>query len=173
MSDRDVSTLPKLTRDALFAEYNDLVDALGVTGCILHTEEAQSGDTISVADATDEATTITLSNAIKADLNTHLASTVKHVAADATNPTTEDDATDQTTINTLVNALKDDLDAHQILTASHRGTGGPGSVTAAPIAQTAADATDAATSVTLVNALKALFNLHVQSGAQNLTASGN
>lgn len=173
MADRDVSNLQKFTLDAMVEEYNQMLDGLGVVGLILHTEEAQTGDTISVADATDLATAIVLSNAIKADQNTHMASTAKHPAADATNPTTEDDATDQATVNTLVNAIKDDIDAHQLLTASHRGTGGPGSVVAAPQVIAAADATDAATSLVLANALKDAFNLHVQSGAQNINRSGN
>jgi hypothetical protein len=171
MSTRKVSKLVQPTVDAVVEEYNALVTGLGHAGLLLHYEETPVAPVTS-ADATDLATALVLANEVKADLNTHMADTKKHLAADATNPTTEADATDQSTLNTLVNAIKDDIDAHQLLLTSHRGSGGPGGVTAAPIAQTAADATDAATSVTLVNALKDQVNLHARNGAQNLNVSG-
>ncbi len=170
MSTRKVSKLIPKTVEAMAEEYNSLVTGLGATGVLLHYEESAAVE--ATADCTDLATALVLANSLKANLNTHMASTKLHSVADTTNPTTEPDATDQTTLNTLVNAIKDDIDAHQILAAPHRGIGGSGSVTAAPIAQSVADATDLATSVALTNALKAQVNLHVQSGAQNINVTG-
>jgi hypothetical protein len=62
--------------------------------------------------ATDLPTAQTLLNAIKADYNTHRASTTYHYAADATNATTAADATNQASADTLANELKADLNAH-------------------------------------------------------------
>jgi hypothetical protein len=62
--------------------------------------------------ATDLTTAQTLLNAIKADYNTHRASTTYHYAADATNVTAAADATNQASADTLGNELKTDLNAH-------------------------------------------------------------
>jgi len=172
MADRDVINLLKNRLDAVEAEYNSLVAALGTTGLILHTEEAVAADLEDTTDATDLATAIVLANAAKATYNLHIASTAKHVAADATNPTADADATDQSTLDTLVNAMKVDFNAHQTLAASHRGIGGQGSQ-AAPTAISTADSTDAATGAALANAIKDAFNLHVSSGSQVINVVGN
>lgn len=172
MSERKVSKLQTLTLNALTEEYNSLVTALGATGLLLHYEEAATADIIATIDAVDLATGLVVGNELRALYVAHIASTKKHLAADATNTVTAPAATDQTELNTLLNELKVDLNAHQILLASHRGNGGQGSVSAAPIAIATTDASDLATSLTLVNALKAAWNHHVQSGAQNIDRDG-
>lgn len=172
MSDRKVSTLQKFTIDALVAEYNGLIDALGQTGVLLHHEEAADSEKISTADATDLTTVVALVNEIRTDYIAHIASTAKHSAADTTNTVTAAAATDQATVNTLANELKTDISAHDD-DAGHRGAGGEGSTVSAPVAVTTANATDLATSLTLVNALKVAYNKHIKSGAQALDVSGN
>ena len=62
--------------------------------------------------ATDLTSAQTLLNAIKADLNTHRASTTYHYTADATNAVTSPDATNQASADTLANEMKGDLNAH-------------------------------------------------------------
>lgn len=169
MSTRVVSKLIPTTVEALDQEYNSLVTGLGLQGTILHTEEVNTAvDLITTVDSTNTATAVTLANAMRTWMIAHVASTAKHVAADATNVVTSAVATDQTTLNTLANEIKTDFNAHQILAAAHRGIGGAGSPAAAPAAVATADSTDQTTGVALTNALKAALNLHVSSGAQNI-----
>lgn len=54
----------------------------------------------------------TFVNAVKADYNTHRASTTYHGVADGTNTITSADATDQASADTLANELKADLNLH-------------------------------------------------------------
>lgn len=172
MSTRVVPKLVPKTVEALAEEYNSLVTGLGLTGVVLHYEEALTGDAIDTADGTDAATVLTLVNVIRADYVAHIASTKKHSVADATNTVSLAAATDAATALALANELKVDINAHQAFVTPHRGKGGQGSVVAAPQAIATADGTDAATTLTLTNALKAAYNLHVRSGAQNLNVSG-
>jgi len=172
MTDRKVSKLQSRTLDALTEEFNALINGLGDVGLILHYDEHATADLITTADATDATTGNALANELKADFNTHLASTKRHAAADATNVTSTADATDAATLQALVNAWKADFNAHQLLTTSHRGAGGQGSPSPAPTVISTADATDAATQLVLVNAGKAAFNMHVKSGAQALDRDG-
>ncbi len=171
MAERDVSKLASKTIDALVEEWNQTIIALGQNGVILHHESAAAADEESNDNGTDLATNIVLANSLRTKYIAHIASTKKHSVADTTNTVTAAVATDQTTLNTLINELKDDISAHDDH-AGHRGAGGQGSVTAAPIAITTADATDLATSTTLVNAIKAAYNHHVRSGAQTLNRDG-
>ena len=170
MADKQTSQIDKIALDDFIQEHNQLIDALGAMGVLLHYEEAQTGDVVTTADATDQATRFALANILKAKLNAHVASTLKHLIADATNVVTSADATNDATSQTLINEWKADFNAHQALITGgvHRGKGGQGSVVAAPQAITTADGTDATTTGTLINAAKAAWNLHVQSGAQKL-----
>ncbi len=174
MADRTVSLLNKPSLDALIEEHNQLVTALGATGGILHYEEAQTGDVITTADSTDTATRVALVNIIRAKYVAHIASTAKHRVADATNTVTAPAATNDVTAQTLANELKVDLNAHQILVTNgvHRGKGGAGSPFAVPAAIATADGTDATTTGVLINVEKAVWNFHIQSGAQNILRSG-
>ncbi len=170
MADKQTSQIDKTALDDFLAEHNQLIDALGATGAILHFEEAQTGDVITTADATDTGTRFALANIIKAKFNAHAASLAKHTIADATNVITSPDATNDATSQTLINEAKADFNAHQALItgAVHRGKGGQGSPFSAPVAIATADGTDATTTGVLINAVKAAYNLHVQSGAQKV-----
>lgn len=61
------------------------------------------------------ATIQTFLNALKADYNTHIASTTYHYAADAANGIAAVDATNQATADTLANEIKADLNLHMAL----------------------------------------------------------
>jgi len=164
-----------IPRDAAQTEeYNNLVNALGAVGVLLHLEPAQTGDVITTADATDTTTRVALANILRTAYNAHIASTAKHGVADATNPTSAAAATNDATALTLINEIKADFNAHQALITGgvHRGKGGQGSTVSAPVAITTADGTDATTTGVLINAVKAAFNLHVQNGANNIVLIG-
>lgn len=113
---------------------------------------------ITTANATDLATVKTLANALKADMNLHLASTTQHNAADTTNTIGFTDLVggdSQATTNTAVNELKTDYNAHRSQSGVHPETDSYHLVEAA-------NATDLATSITLVNEIKLCYNQHIQ-----------
>lgn len=74
---------------------------------------------VTSADATDQTSVNTLLNEIKADYNTHRASTTYHRAADTTNAVTSADATNLASSLTLANEIKADLNAHFIQSGVH------------------------------------------------------
>ena len=116
-------------------------------------------DTITASNDDSQGALNTLLNEIKADYNTHRASTSYHQAADSTNVVASDDATNLATSLTLVNEIKADFNAHRILSGVHIGSDTDNVVAAA-------DATTLATAVTLSDEIKADFNLHLLSGGQ-------
>ncbi len=73
---------------------------------------ADSTNTVSAADATTEASLITLANELKADFNAHIADATVHNSADAVDVITLADATDLVSADKLLNALKTAYTAH-------------------------------------------------------------
>ena len=71
---------------------------------------------IATADATNEASAITLANACKAAYNTggHINASNVHANNDATNTISASAATDQASLDTLLAELKTDINAHII-----------------------------------------------------------
>lgn len=65
--------------------------------------------------ATDLTSAIALLNAVKADFNTHIASTTYHYAADGTNTIATADATNQASADTLAGSIKTAFNAHIVL----------------------------------------------------------
>lgn len=97
---------------------------------------------------------VLLANDLKARYNLHRASTVAHIAADATNVVVTANATDLATAITLLNDVKAKLNLHVVNAVVHITSGSP---------ITTANATDQATAVTLAKALKSAYNTHVGS----------
>ncbi len=113
---------------------------------------------ISTANATDLPTVKALANALKADMNLHLASVTQHNVADTTNTIGFTDLVggdSQATTNTAVNELKTDYNAHRSQSGVHPETDSYHLVEAAA-------ASDLATSITLVNQIKLCYNQHIQ-----------
>lgn len=115
---------------------------------------------VATADATALASVKTLANALKADMNIHIASTSQHSAADATNTIGFTDLAGgdtQATTDTACNELKTDFNAHRSQSGVHPSNDGYHLVEAA-------DASDEATSVTLINQIKLVYNQHIGDG---------
>ena len=118
----------------------------------------QLGTVETTDNATDLASVKTLFNALKAKYNTHIASTVLHAKADATNTVASadlDGGSDQAAANAACNELKGDFNGHLDETKVHVNNDIYRTITAA-------DASSEATSITLINQAKALYNQHVQ-----------
>ncbi len=111
--------------------------------------------TITSANATDLATSLTLLTELKADLNIHFADTIAHNTAVSPQVATAS-ATDLATGITLANALKAQYGTHRTASNVHFTNDATNTVAAA-------DATDQATLNTLINELKTDFNAHFAS----------
>jgi hypothetical protein len=129
--------------------------------------------TATSADATDEASAITLANEIKADYNDHRTDVTDecHSTDDDTNTIASADATDTASLITLLNELKTDINAHMasavfhvnadstVIAADNPGTASVHLI-ACTVTASSADATDLASAYTLANELKADYNDH-------------
>lgn len=160
---RDLSELPGELHPGLVAAVNAQNAALASLGVLPHHEVT---DPVTAPAASSEATSVALANDCKAMYVAHIADTLAHEAADATNTVAAADATDLATVNTLANELKGDFNAHVALLASHRGTGGAGGVEILTV--TTADGTDQTTANALCNALKAALNRHFGAGCPDV-----
>jgi len=119
---------------------------------------------IAAADATTQATANTLLNEIKADYNTHRASTTYHRAADTTNDVddvTYPDATNLATSIVLVNGIKLMFNRHQILDGVHMVNDETNTITTI-------NAVDLTTVLTLVNSIKAKYTAHLSEETNGL-----
>lgn len=136
---------------------SDLIDSGTLTGVGIHTA-ADSTNTISAADASDQATANTLLNELKTDYNAHRAivGSSEHIGADATNTVTAADATNLATSITLVNEIKAAYNAHLALNGA-TGHYGPDIVNTVSVA----DAADLAGVIALANAIKAAYTAHI------------
>lgn len=165
MASKNVPDVGTSVRDATAEQVADLTEALRAQGLLLHRDRATSVQLITEGSPADLAAVIARANALKALYVAHIASTAKHIAADATNTIAAADATDQATANTLLNEIKTDLNAHHDSATFHDVGAYAGAVGAAPADVATANATDLATSQALTAALCAAFNRHVKSGA--------
>lgn len=116
---------------------------------------AVTADTVTAADASDLATSITLLNQIKAVYNRHVADVCAHKAADTAVSTA--DATDLTTAEALANAIKSAHNAHCANTSACYGADSTNTVSTT-------NATNLATTEALATALKAGINAHILTG---------
>lgn len=113
--------------------------------------------TITAADATTEATLLTLTREIVAKTAFHAASTVAHKIADATFVTALTSVVSTATCITALNAIKGYYNTHRASTTFHYNADSTNVVSSA-------DATDAASAYTLANEIKSDVNAHVTSG---------
>jgi len=146
----------------VFAATDRLV--LEVDGVSLSPIDVSALTTLSaVANSVNEQTVIDLANELKADYNSHIASTTYHLAADVANPVTSPDATSLASAITLINEMQGDYNAHRVSVVFHPN---------ADIinVSAAAAAVDLPTAVTLANELKTVFNSH---RVQFNTTNGN
>lgn len=104
--------------------------------------------------ATNEATAITMANAIKAAYNLHRAQATVHTVNDAGNAVSSANATDEASLVTLVNEIKADFNLHRVAATVHDVDDDKNVIATA-------NATDDASAITLVNAIKAAYNLHL------------
>lgn len=115
---------------------------------------SQTNAQIDSADATDEATLVTLVNEIVDVYGLHIADDLAHKVADTDNAVTNADATDAATAATLITEVKGNYNTHRASTTFHANADSTNEVTNA-------DATDQATAITLANEVKADINAHV------------
>lgn len=110
---------------------------------------------ITSASATDLATSLTLTNELKSDLNLHFADTIAHNTAVSAAVTTAA-ATDLTTAVALANALKSAYGTHLSASNVHFTNDSTNTIAAA-------NATDQTTLNTLLNEFKGDLNAHMLS----------
>ena len=175
MSDRQAFDTPDQRVSALRDEYNDLIDGLGEQGVLAHYDRAPEAHAlVTAADASDLATSKTLTLDIVNKMVTHGASTKVHSAADAAldvpaaASSHPNEPADLAEVGATLNELKGDLNTHLANATPHRGVGGEGGHAPAQVSTSDFSSTQAEAN-TLANALKAAFNRHVQSGAQKIT----
>lgn len=121
-------------------------------------------NTVDSPDATDEASTVTLANELKADHNAHLGQSGVHSVNDVVNVITTSDATNYATAYTLLNDFKAKYNAHRASTTYH--------VTADTTnALSTTDASTPATAFALANNAKFLYNYHRRLDRGNDTRS--
>jgi len=143
----------------------ELRDNVAATGLIAHYDSGMPQ--ITTPDASDLATSKTLTQAITNAFVAHGADVGAHSVADAaldvpaaytSHPAVPADLAE---VQAALNELKTDLNTHLANATPHRG-GGQGGY--AVVAVSTTNAIDQATSNALANALKAAFNLHLLSG---------
>ncbi len=122
-------------------------------------------NTVSSADASSEATMITLFNEIKADYNAHIGSTTYHRKADTSNIITSANVAEGNSAATycaFVNELKADYNSHRNQDGVHCGKENGNEVTTA-------DATTVNGCYTLGNEIKTDYNAHILNALANQT----
>ncbi len=154
MTTRKILDTPAGHREGLRAALDQLIAGL---------PHYDTGTVVATADASDLATSVALSNALKAAINLHLASTAMHLAADGAVSITSADATDLASAQTLLNEMKTDFNLHLMTGTTIHKVGDSGRRI------TAANASDQTTANALANELKRSFNQHVLAGGQTLS----
>lgn len=163
-------TARKGTEEVLYAlvlAHNNTRRAAGVLGSFFHADVTAdpSGDfrapvataaTVSAANASDLATSLTLVNDIRKRWLQHRADDLAHKVNDGLPALTAPVATDLTTAQTLANELKADYNTHIASTTYHYTADGANAVAAV-------DATDQTSLNTLLNEMKTDFNAHIAS----------
>jgi hypothetical protein len=136
------------------AGHNALKAQIGA-GAFFHLDKSER--TVTAANASSLATSLTLLKEILSVYAFHLADTVAHKVADTTNVVTSPAPTDLTTAITAANELKGDYNAHIASTTFHYNADATNTIAAA-------NASDQSTLNTLLNEIKADFNAHMASG---------
>lgn len=124
---------------------------------------AAKATTVTSANASDLATSLTLVNELRVKIVAHLADALRHKAASAESIAAPL-ATDLTTAQTLANELKSDYNTHLTEAGVHFNNDAANNVTSA-------DASDQSTLNTLLNEMKGDFNQHVSAHANAAPAN--
>lgn len=131
---------------------------------------ADTANEVTGADATDEASAITLANEIRVNYLAHLQSIGNiHDAQDLSNLTALGQAVDASSLYDLLSDVTEGLKYLFNKHALNESATLPHWKVDTQNAVTAADATDTATAVTLVNDIKAIFNTHIALTSYGLT----
>lgn len=150
-------------RPVIATAINDLKAQIGA-GAFFHLDKYEN--TVTLADAVDQATAIALVNQIKAVYNGtgqvgaapgHRLDDLAHKAVDSTDAVASPAATDLASAITLANEIKGDYNTHIASATYHYNADATNAVAAA-------NATDLASLLTLVNQIKAKLNAHMASG---------
>jgi hypothetical protein len=142
----------KKIADAFNAERKATAAALGAAFTAFHVDPGEV--TITAANASDLATSLTLVNQIKSVYGTHVADAVAHEVADSTNVIAAPEATSLATAITLANELKADYNTHRASTTFHVNADSTNAVASA-------NATDQTSLNTLLNEMKTDINAHL------------
>lgn len=132
--------------------HNDLKAQIGA-GAHFHLDKSEQ--TVTAADASDLATSITLSNQIMAIYLFHVGDTLAHKVAETAPALVK--ATDLASAETLLNAIKADFNTHIASTTYHYNADSTNTIATA-------NATDLASAEALATAIKAAFNAHMADG---------
>ncbi len=147
------NTSPELP--TVVAAINDLKAQVGA-GSSFHLD--QSEVTITAANASDLATSLTLCNNIIGVARFMFADTLAHKVVDATSLPALGAAVDLTSAQTAANLIKASYNTHRASTTYHYNADSTNTITSA-------DATDQSSLNTLLNELKTDINAHMLSGA--------
>jgi hypothetical protein len=147
-----VAALNQLQTDAIGSSFHQ--SRTEITGGD-HRNPTITRVTISSANATDLATSLTLVNELKTDLNVHFADAIAHNTAVSAAVTTAA-ATDLATAITLANALKAAYNTHLAAANVHFTNDGTNAIAAV-------NATDQTSLNTLLNEFKTDLNAHMAS----------
>lgn len=146
------------TTDAgTFKVYRAATPPLAAVGGAVHYDRGEY--TVTAADASSEATSITLCQELITAYNRHIADALGHVAADSTNvlSVTRASVVDAATAITAANQLKAAYNAHRAQSGVHF-TADTGN------AVSSSNATDQSSLNTLLNEMKGDFNAHIAIG---------
>lgn len=156
--------------------YQKVKDTLTAIGAAPHHRPADDADLITAANATDLATSRTLTQAIFLALydEAHFADVTMHDAADPiADPAAYTSApglpADLTEVQAALNEMKLDLNAHLASVTFHANGVGNAAIGLPVPVVTTADAIDQATANALANALKLMVNLHAKMGLPSVT----
>jgi len=151
---------------ALVAEQNrrqlDLISTTYFHACQCETVTGGAGGvtitrtTVSAANASDLATSITLVNQIKSVYNKHVVDRAAHSTGTLSSQISTDDATNLATAQTLANAIKAAYNTHRTASSVHYNNDSTNAVSSA-------DATDQTSLNTLLNEMKGDLNAHIAS----------
>jgi hypothetical protein len=152
---------------ALVLAHNNTRRAAGVVGAFFHADVTSDGNgdhnvptvtaaTVTAANASNLATSLTLVNQLRQRWLQHRNDDLAHKVADGLPALTAPVATDLASAQTLANELKADFTTHIGSTTYHYTADATNTVAAA-------DATDQATLNALLNELKGDFNAHIAS----------
>ncbi len=174
---RKVADLPNTREEGDRLAINEIIQALGDGGKIVHYQQLTS-QLVTTADASSLATSKTLAKALALAVKAHAISVGPHSVADDSSAATQaaawasapSEPADLTEVQNIANELKTDINAHVANATPHRSKQGEigvdGVITVYAI--TTAAATDQSTSNALLNAIKNFLNNHIKSAASSV-----